>query len=313
MAILQHKKIRLPGVAAPVGTGWLPPVLDRRDYTESHPAVAPLLPRLKLPQQHGASLAAPLPAAVDLRPWCTPIEDQGGLGSCTANAAAGIVEYFENRAFKRYIDASRLFIYKNTRNLMGVTGDTGAWLRNTMGALALCGVADERYWPYTDAAPAFDQDPPAFVYSVGSNYEALKYFCHDPLGQAVALPAVVASVKKYLAAGIPSMFGFWGFPDSMQSDVPGAFAPQPANWDPNTIAWGHAILAVGYDDNLKITNTVSPAQTAKGAFLIRNSWGTVFGNQGYGWIPYDYVLQNIAQDFWSLLKLDWVNTDQFHF
>jgi C1A family cysteine protease len=61
----------------------------------------------------------------------------------------GVVEYFERRGYGRHVDGSRLFVYKATRNLMGVVGDTGAWLRNTMGALCLLGVPPEKYWPYT--------------------------------------------------------------------------------------------------------------------------------------------------------------------
>ncbi len=306
--MLQNKIVRCPATGAVHGTGWLPPMIDRRDYTEVHPEITALLGKLKLPAPKKAGPALGLPATVDLRAWCSPIEDQRSLGSCTANAAAGIIEYSENRAFGKYLDGSRLFIYKNTRNLMGVTGDTGAWLRNTMGALVLCGVAEERYWPYTDVTPAFDAVPPAFVYAIADNYEALKYFCHDPIGGNVTFPSVLASVKKHLAAGVPSMFGFWGYGSSGSGSVPGSF-PLPGPGE--QIQWGHAVAAFGYDDNLKITNQQYPAVTSKGALLIRNSWGTGFGTQGYGWIPYDYVLKGIAMDFWSLLKMEWVDSAKF--
>src|SRR5437773_4399758 len=199
---LRPKTVRTQAIDTVVGTGWLPPVIDRRDYTDSHQEISPMVQKLKLPKKEKGTPGSPLPSNVDLRQWCSPIEDQGGLGSCTANAAVGVIEYFENRAFKEYIDGSRLFVYKNTRNLMGVTGDTGAWLRNTMGALVLCGVADEKYWPYTDATPDFDQSPTPFVYSIADNYKALKYFGHDPLGANVAFSDVLTSIKKYLAAGI---------------------------------------------------------------------------------------------------------------
>lgn len=309
-AILRAKVIRLPGQNADVGTGWLPPIYDRRDYTPTHPQVAPILQKVGLPKKGKKLAAAPLPSRLDLREYFSPVENQLGLGSCTANAGVGIVEYYENRAFQKYLNGSRLFLYKNTRNLMGVTGDTGAWLRNTMGALALCGMPDEKYWPYTDADPDFDREPPAFVYAIADNFEALKYFCHDPLGQNVPYPNVLVSVKEYLVAGIPAVFGFWGYASSSSSNVPGAF-PLPGRNEP--AEWGHAVVAAGYDDDIEIKNTQYPGVATKGAFLIRNSWGTTWGDQGYGWIPYEYVLRNIAMDFWSLISMAWVDTDQFHF
>jgi C1A family cysteine protease len=181
-----------------------------------------------------------------------------------------------------------------------------------MGALATCGVAQERYWPYTDADPAFDAEPSAFVYSVADDFEALKYFAHDPLSKNVAPTAVVASVKQYLAVGIPSMFGFWGYSSFDSGNQPGHI-PLPTDaelaGDPE---WGHAIVAVGYDNGRTVTNTTS-SHTSTGAFLIRNSWGTSWGQSGYGWMPYDYVLRGVAMDFWSLLSSEWLDTDQFYF
>ncbi len=183
--VLRSKTVRIPEQNLVVGTGWLPPTFDQKDYTEAHPEVAQLTSKLKVPAAK-ATLKAGLPAKVDLRAFCSPIENQLQLGSCTANATVGVVEYFQKRAFNKYLDGSRLFVYKNTRNLMGVTGDTGAWLRNAMGALVLCGVPDEKYWPYTDVDPDFDRDPSSFAYSVANDFRALKYFCHDPLGSNVA-------------------------------------------------------------------------------------------------------------------------------
>ena len=300
-----YEKVLIPEMGDGVGTGWLPPLPDSRDFTDEHPEIAKLAKNLGV--SPSATAAPSLPAQVDLRKWCSPIENQRSLGSCTAHAAMGIIEYFERRAFSRHIDGSRLFIYKATRNLMGVTGDSGAWLRNTMGAMVLCGVPPEKYWPYTDADPDFDREPPSFVYAVADNYEALRYFCHDPLGQNRPPDKVLATVKWFVAAGIPAMFGFFGFPSFNDSNVKGGI-PYPCPGE--RARWGHAIVAVGYDDDLKIKNTRCNKET-QGAFLIRNSWGTGWGDKGYGWLPYDYVLNRFAVDFWSLLTMEWVDTNQF--
>ncbi len=299
-----YKRVEIPEVDQILGTGWLQPLPDLRDFTDAEPEIADMAKKLGLTKSK--ALQAP-PATVDLRAWCSPVENQKSLGSCTAHAAVGIVEYFQRRAFGKHIEGSRLFVYKATRNLMQVTGDTGAWLRNTMGALSLCGVPDEKYWPYTDASPAFDNEPTSFTYAVADNYEALRYFCHDPLGANVSGNAVLSNVKKYLAAGIPSMFGFWGFPSFNDCDVQGGI-PYPCTGE--RAQWGHAIVAVGYDDGKKIKNTRCN-KTTKGALLIRNSWGTAWGDQGYGWIPYDYVVSKLALDFWSLLRMGWVDTKNF--
>jgi len=300
-----YSKVNLPETNGTVGTGWLPPVPDMRDYTVETKNIKNIAKDL------GIVKTLSLPATVDLRNWCSPIENQLNLGSCTAHAGMGIVEYFEKRAYGKHIDGSRLFVYKTTRNLMHVTGDTGAWLRNTMGALVLCGVPAETEWPYTDKPGAepdgFDREPPAFVYAVADNYEALRYFCHDPQGANIPPSDVLSTVKKYLSAGIPSMFGFWGFPSFNYTNVKGGI-PYPCPGE--RAQWGHAIVAVGYDDSQKIKNTQCNKET-KGALLIRNSWGTGWGDKGYGWLPYDYVLNKLAMDFWSLLSMEWVDTKQF--
>jgi C1A family cysteine protease len=309
---LTNRTALIPSIERRVGTGWLPPTIDPRDFTDDHPEIAPLkealVQRLQKSERPEA-LSAP-PSSVDLRQWCSPIENQGHLGSCSAHATIGVVEYFERRSFGKHIDGSRRFVYKTTRNLIGVTGDTGAWLRNAMGALVLCGAPNENYWPYTDVDPDFDVEPPSFVYAVADNFEALKYFAHDPLGANIPRQAVLDSVKSYLAAGVPSMFGFWGYASFDSGDAPG-HAPFPTTeelaGDPQ---WGHAIVAVGYDDGKTITNTTSNTSTT-GALLFRNSWGTTWGEAGYGWMPYEYVLQNVALDFWSLLTLEWVDSDRF--
>lgn len=293
-------------------TGWQPPTFDYRDYHTGTAEIVKLSKSLNISPE----IRSPaIPDKVDLRQWCSMVEAQGELGSCTAHAAVGMVEYFENRAFNRHIKGSRLFVYKTTRNLMGVTGDVGASIRATMAALAHCGLPNERYWPYTtnpvsgnSGERTYDDEPTQFVYSIADNYEALKYFCHDPLNSNISKDKVLESIKTFLAAKIPSMFGFYGFKSFGYSDVKGG-VPMPCQGEQPL--WGHAVLAVGYDDNLVITNTLSGVKST-GAIIYKNSWGISWGDSGYGYIPYDYLLRGYILDSWCMLEMKWLETQNFN-
>lgn len=296
-----------------MGMGWLPDYPDYRDFSVEQSEVPSDLQKLgqkdsikDMLQKVGVSEPAKLslPASVDLRLWCSPVEDQGSLGSCTANAGVGIVEYFERRAFGKHIDASRLFLYKVTRNMLHWTGDRGAFLRTTMGALVLFGVPPEEYWKYIIAD--FDKEPPAFCYAFAQNYQAISYFRYDPPGTPKNV--LLARIKAYLAAGIPSMFGFTVYNSIYQASSTGKI-PYPVPHE--SILGGHAIDAVGYDDNMKIKNTNLGGIETTGALLIRNSWGTGWGSSGYGWLPYEYMKKGLAVDWWSVLRNEWVNTGNF--
>jgi C1A family cysteine protease len=287
--------------------GWLPDYPDIRDYTFASKELMSKkdIHELVSPTGLGKSGSTTLPISVDLRRWCPPIEDQGQLGSCTANAGVGMVEYYEKKAFGKHIDASRLFLYKATRNLAELKGDSGAFIRSTMGALVLFGVPPEKYWPYTDEPLDFDKEPNAFCYSFAENYKGIKYFRHD--SQGASGKAILDSVKSSLAANVPAMFGFTVYSSIDQAGRSGKI-PFPCSNE--RVVGGHAIVAVGYDDKLQIKNAGCDVST-KGALLIRNSWGESWGDGGYGWLPYDYLLKELAVDFWSMLKQEWVDTRQF--
>jgi C1A family cysteine protease len=286
--------------------GWVHEFPDIRDYSPQHKSIAPLLEEMKMiPSAGNARSNEP----VDLRQWCSPVEHQLNLGSCTANAGVGMIEYFERRAFGKHIDASRLFLYKTTRNLLHQTGDTGAFLRTTMGALVLFGVPPESYWPYTDKPgddpDGFDREPPAFCYAFGSSFKPIQYYKLDP--PASPSEQTLESVKMHLAAGFPSMFGFTVYSSIDQAEKTGEI-PFPCQNE--EIIGGHAVMAVGFDDTITITNSGCKLEN-KGALLIRNSWGTGWGDKGYGWLPYEYVTRGLAVDWWTLIQQSYVDTGVF--
>lgn len=272
------------------GMGWQRDLPDIRDYTPEHATIDEMLHASKALKPPKSGIAK----KVDLAKFCSPIEDQGTLGSCTANAGAGLIEYYEKRAFGEYLDASRLFLYKVTRKLLHWTGDTGAWLRTTMKAMVLFGVPPEEYYPYD--ITKFDDEPDAFCYAFGQNYQSIRYFRLDGINGSVG--NLLTRVKNFLAAGYPSMFGFtvYNF-----GNAKGEIAfPGPGD----TVKGGHAVVAVGYDDDRKIGKD-------KGAIKIRNSWGTGWGESGYGWLPYKYLEAGLANDFWCLFKSEYVSTRKF--
>ncbi len=283
------------------GMGWIPDYPDIRDYTENTTEIKSML---KVGRSYKSKT---MPEKVDLREWCSPIENQGMLGSCTAHAGVGMIEYYERKCFGKYMDASRLFLYKVTRNLMKLKGDTGAYLRTTIGAMVLFGVPPEKYWEYTDDKEKFDIEPPAFCYSYAQNYQTIKYFRHDPPG--ISSDLVLEKLKLYLSKGHPACFGFTVYSSIREAENDGKIPFPSIN---EKIMGGHAVVAVGYDDNMEIINSYNNKKTL-GAILVRNSWGVSWGENGYGCLPYEYVKSQLARDFWSIVKKEWIDTEAFQY
>lgn len=221
-----------------------------------------------------------LPSKVDLRDKCSPIEDQTTLGSCTANAAAGALEYLENKLGNtpKFENFSRLFIYYNTRILEGtVTEDSGASLRNVVKAVVKAGACDESIWSYNP--DKFNQRPPLSCYRDGRPHRITEYHRLDSL----------PDMLKCLSEGFPFILGFSVYSSFEGSEVASTgILNLPA---PNEeCLGGHAVCAVGYDMDSK-------------RILIRNSWGSGWGQSGHFTMPFDYISNpNLASDFWTLRK-----------
>ncbi len=287
--------------------GYLPEFPDFRDYsvTRLQNDEIDLHGALKLPGKrktsylHGNARGS-LPRAVDLRDtngsgvnYFSKVENQGELGSCTANAVIGMIEYLIRLQASTNIELSRLFLYKVTRNLMDVTGDYGAYIRTTIKALKLFGCPPANRWPYD--IETFDNEPNAFLYAMASNFKAMKYLRLDDHREPG--DKVLEDLRRCIADGYPAAFGFPVY--SSINDVEesnGYIIPYPTESD--EFEGGHAVLAIGYDQEREL-------------ILIRNSWGEDWGYEGHAWMPYDYVLMGLARDFWTVMSTCWVDVDQF--
>jgi C1A family cysteine protease len=243
--------------------GWIPDHPDHRD----HLFVAPPPP------------AGALPAAVDLRGGCPSVYDQGQLGSCTANAIAAAVQFDRLKQQIPDFMPSRLFLYYNERVIENtVQSDAGGQLRDGIKSLASQGDCPEALWPYLDDGKTFAAQPPQECYDNAVLHTAVAY---------QRLIQNLNQLKGCLAAGYPFVFGFTVY-ESFESDAvaQSGQAPMPSLDEP--ALGGHAVLAVGYDD-------------ARNWFIVRNSWGPAWGDQGYFYLPYTYLAdENLATDFWTL-------------
>ncbi len=216
--------------------------------------------------------AGTLPARVDLRPWCSPIEDQGDVGSCAANAAVGALELHQRRAKVPHIDLSRLFVYYNARKMAGKENDDcGTMMSHVMAAVMAFGACEEKLWPYIESR--WPEKPTDDCYTNAERYEAVVY-ARVPLGEGCL---------QMLAKGLPVVFGtrlpgeyYHIGGETAHMPVVGSEGPPPGD--------GHAMLIVGYD---------LEDQT----WLIRNSWGSKFGDGGYCKVPFKTMQAYSHPDF----------------
>ena len=246
--------------------GWIPDLPDWRDR------------RYEAPR----ALVEALPPRVDLRAACPSVYDQGELGSCTAQAIAGAVQF--DLLKQRQRDAftpSRLFIYYNERLMEGtVDEDAGAMLRDGIKSVAKQGAAHEQLWPYNVAQ--YRTRPGAAVYADGEEHQALLY---------QRLTPTLTQLKGCLAAGFPFVFGFSVY-ESFEGSAVARSGHVPLPGEGEAMLGGHAVMAVGYDE-------------PEGWFVARNSWGTKWGMDGYFTMPFAYLTnRDLSDDFWTIRLME---------
>ncbi len=243
------------------GLGWKPDLPDFRDHVLAVP-----LPGL-----------ADLPAQVDFRPHCPPIEDQQTTSSCVGQSVSWALEYLYLRDGLPRVELSRLFPYYGAREIQGWTReDAGCYLRDAIKFTMAYGICAESLWPFDDRN--LTRKPSSKAYQDGKLRRRLR--------QYLRLESLV-ELKVALASNEPVVFGFSVYESLYNKRVERTgIVPLPDKGE--RMLGGHAVVAVGYDDQRRVV-------------ICRNSWGANWGDHGYFYLPYDFIHnRNLSDDFWLM-------------
>ena len=221
----------------------------------------------------------PLPSKVDLRAGCPPVYDQRQLGSCTANAIAGALEFDQMKQKLPDVFApSRLFIYYNERVIEGtVHDDSGAMIRDGIKSVAKQGAPHEELWPYDIAK--FRTKPSARAVTDAKKHPAVLY-------QRVTRD--LAQIQRLPGRGVPVRVRVLGLRQLRERHRREDAGTRRCRSRRRSCSAATRCVAVGYDN-------------ANKRFIVRNSWGPKWGQKGYFTMPYAYLLdENLSDDFWTI-------------
>lgn len=215
---------------------------------------------------------------IDFRNECSPIENQGQLGSCTGQALAGAIELV-NRKFNKKHDVSRLFIYYQERVLMNtINEDSGATIRDGIKAVSKWGAPLEIFWPYN--IKRFAQAPSKQAYSDALKRKVTEY------RRILTFSDVLNAVSQK----IPVIFGFAVY-ESFVTDKVAYTGVMPVPSRNEEFLGGHAVMLVGFDRSSR-------------RFIVRNSWGANWGLKGYFYMPFSVVENSdLSWDFWAITRV----------
>lgn len=214
---------------------------------------------------------------VDLRNKFPDAYDQGKIGSCSANALCSIFDY-DTINFK----GSRLFLYYNERALINETNeDNGAYLSDGIYSLKSNGICEEKYWEYK-LENLFKRPPDDIYQKAKENY----------LIEAFNISNDLLTIKKWIDNNEPIALAISIFSNfmSINTKITGKVGMPSKN---DKFLGGHAVVICGYDDNSQ-------------ELILRNSWGTYWGERGYFYLPYDYL--KFCGDLWIITKSKFNNS-----
>ena len=186
-----------------------------------------------------------LPAVYDLRDQMSAIRDQGTQGTCSAQASAAMKEWQEKVDLGLNEYMSPQFVY-NLRESFGMEGMTP---RDTMKILNKIGIVSEKHYPYGKIENLNEETINAELKDEAAKYRIIGYAKIDLLD----------GLKKALFANGPCYIAFPVYnPEKREFWKPDYTGQQ--------MIGGHAVCVAGY---------------LKDSFIIRNSWSSLWGDNGY--------------------------------
>ena len=205
------------------------------------------------------------PKSVDLRNGFSKIKNQKGLGACTSFSMASIFEYILNKMDGKKSSLSPRFLYYNVckKNSDGTPIDNGSSFYDNVVSLGREGICEEHLCP-------FEEDfrlPPTDESRIDANSRLVT--------KAENVDITHEAITSALAEGHPIGISLKVF-DSFGKSHKG-FIFRPSDRELKSSDYGyHAMVLCGYSEKEKI-------------YIVRNSWGTQFGDNGYCYIPFSYI------------------------
>jgi C1A family cysteine protease len=221
-----------------------------------------------------------LPLIIDLRKYFKYTFDQGDLGSCVSNSLCYIYDFLDKK--NKFIPyPSRLFVYYNSRKLDDtINYDSGTTISQGVNSLKIYGTCNEKYCKYD--INKFTSEPSLEAYNEAKTYK-LKITSNITI-------QTLLNLKSILYSGFPFVVGILIYSSFEDDDANTTGVIKLPSASKDTYLGGHSLICVGYNETKKI-------------WIMKNSWGESWGDGGYCYLPYNYLLNpSLTGDIWVLKK-----------
>ena len=163
-----------------------------------------------------------------------------------------------------------------------IYNDRGAYLKDGIECLKLYGLCEEKLWNYS-IENLF----------IKPSYEAYKNAKKNYLIEAFNISKDLKVIKYWLLKNEPIAIAIGIFSNFLDIQVSKTGIVNLPDFNNDKFLGGHAVVICGFDDN-------------KQRFILRNSWGNYWGDNGYFYLPYDYIINDnpnlCGNDFWIITK-----------